>query len=296
MDYCDLNLKGKSYPDINTWKANWLIWQAHGFERPVWDNAVQFKRRFLDLPPFGADSGFEATFHFRVTEAEALSGAELALECPELYKVYVNEQPLDTSGGKPWLDPHLKSIEVEKLLRTGENTVRLVASPFNIRLELENLYLRGNFAVAADRQGFSVRKAPPLQIGSWAKQGYPFYSDSALYETKVEVPKGAKQIRVQIPEWGGSVAEVLLDGKRIQLIGWQPYECEAAVTPGSHVVAVRVVANPRNLFGPFHNPEKLRMKAWPGAWVESPEHQPAGAQYDLLNYGLLEPFVVEAIR
>jgi hypothetical protein len=296
MDYCDLNLKGKSYPDINTWKANWLIWQAHGFERPVWDNAVQFKRRFLDLPPFGTDSGFEATFHFRVAEAEALSGAELALECPELYKVYVNGQLLDGAGGKPWLDPHLRSIAVEKLLRTGENTVRLVASPFNIRLELENLYLRGNFAVAADRQGFSVRKAPPLQIGSWAKQGYPFYSDSALYETQVEVPKGAKQIRVQIPEWGGSVAEVLLDGKRIQLIGWQPYECAAAVTPGSHVVAVRVVANPRNLFGPFHNPEKLRMKAWPGAWVESPEHQPAGAQYDLLNYGLLEPFVVEAIR
>jgi hypothetical protein len=82
MDYCDLSLKGKTYPDINTWKANWLIWQAHGFERPVWDNAVQFKRRLLDIPPFGMDSGFEATFHFRVTDTDALTGAELALECP----------------------------------------------------------------------------------------------------------------------------------------------------------------------------------------------------------------------
>lgn len=296
IDYCDLQLQGKLYPNINTWKANWLIWQAHGFERPVWDNAVQFKRRFLDLPPFGMDSGFEVTYHFRVADAEALSGAELALECPELYKIYVNEQPLGTANGTAWLDPHLRSMEVEKLLRTGENTVRLVASPFNIRMEIENIYLRGNFAVTAHQQGFSVGKAQPLQIGSWAKQGYPFYSDSTLYETKVEVPKRSRQIHVHIPEWGGSVVEVLLDGKRIQVIGWPPYECEAAVTPGSHVVAVRVVANPRNLFGPFHDPEKPRMMGWPGAWAESPEHQPPGAQYDLLNYGLLAPLVVEAVR
>jgi hypothetical protein len=213
-----------------------------------------------------------------------------------LYKIYVNDQPLDAAGGAPWLDPHLKSVGVEKLLRTGENTVRLVASPFNIRMELENIYLRGNFAVNTDPKGFTVGKGQPLQIGSWAKQGYPFYSDSILYETKVTVPKRTRQILVQVPEWGGSVVEVLLDGKRIQVIGWQPYECEAAVTPGSHVVAVRVVANPRNLFGPFHNPEKLRMKAWPGAWADSPEHQPAGAEYDLLNYGLLVPLEVDAIR
>jgi hypothetical protein len=38
------------------------------------------------------------------------------------------------------------------------------------------------------------------------------------------------------------------------------------------------------------------MIAWPGFWTEFPEHQPAGAQYDLLDYGLLEPFVVEAVR
>jgi len=296
MDYCDLNLMGKSSPDISTWKANWMIWQAHGFERPIWDSATQFKRRFLDLPPFGSDSGFEATFHFRVTDAEAVRGAELALELPEFYKVYVNEQLLDTASGTNWLDQHLRSIAVEKLLRTGDNTVRLVASPFNIRMELEDIYLRGNFALTPSPQGFSVSKTQPLQIGSWVSQGYPFYSDSVLYETKVEVPKHVEKIHVQIPEWGGSVLEVLLDGKRIQVMGWQPYECEAAVTPGSHVVAVRVVANPRNLFGPFHPEKSPYISGWPGTWAQSPEHQPAGADYVVLNYGLLAPVVVQAVQ
>ena len=68
------------------------------------------------------------------------------------------------------------------------------------------------------------------------------------------------------------------------------------VTPGPHAVALRVVAAPRNLFGPFHNPTKPRMIAWPGAWGDFPARQPAGTEYDQLDYGLMEPFQVEAVR
>jgi hypothetical protein len=295
LDYCDLRVAGQSFQDINTWRANWLIWQAHGYERPAWDNAIQFKRRILDHPPLPPDSGFEATFHLRVADAEAIPGAQLALETPELYKVYVNGKILDPSQGERWLDPHLKSFPVEKLLEVGENTVRLVASPFDVHMELENIYLRGNFSLEADRQGFSLRAPRPLQLGSWAKQGYPFYYDSVVYEAGVEVPKRARSLRVSFPRWTGSVAEVLLDGKPVQVAGWQPYLGETPATPGRHVVGLRIVATPRNLFGPFHNPSKLRMMAWPGAWSEFPEHQPPGGQYDQLDYGLLEPFVVEAL-
>jgi hypothetical protein len=48
---------------------------------------------------------------------------------------------------------------------------------------------------------------------------------------------------------------------------------------------VRLVSTPHNTLGPFHNPV-ARMRAWPGAWATFPEIQPAGAQYDLLDYGL----------
>ncbi len=72
------------------------------------------------------------------------------------------------------------------------------------------------------------------------------------------------------------------------MLGWQPYEIEVPVTPGKHTVGIRVIANPRNLFGPFHNPNKPRMEAWPKFWAEFPEHQPPGASYDVLNYGLMQ--------
>jgi hypothetical protein len=50
-----------------------------------------------------------------------------------------------------------------------------------------------------------------------------------------------------------------------------------------------VVSTPRNLFGPYHNPARIRMKAWPAAWAEFPEHQPSGSAYDFVDYGLMNP-------
>ena len=296
MDYCDLKLGGQTLENINTWDANWRIWQTHGFERPAWDNAVQFKRRILDLPPFAPGSGFEATFRFTVADAAALKGAELAMELPELYKVTLNGSPVDFSRGQRWLDPHLKTLGVEPLLKMGENIVHVVGSPFDVRMELENIYLRGDFTLQAGERGFSLGAPRPLTVGSWQKQGYPFYYDNTLYEARVDVPRGARALKVSFPNWQGSVAEVLLDGKSVETIAWSPYVAEMPATPGAHTVGLKVVATPRNLFGPFHNPSKPRMLAWPGAWSEFPEHQPSGSQYDVLDYGLMEQFQVEAIR
>jgi hypothetical protein len=244
----------------------------------------------------GPDSGFEATFRFVIADAAALKDAQVAIESPELYKVTVNGSPVDFSLGARRLDPHMKTIPVEPLLKIGENTVRLMGMPFDVHMELENIYIRGDFRVQPEERGFSLHAPRTLEMGSWAKLGLPFYSDSMLYEARVEVPKGTRVLRISLPDWQGSVAQVLLDGRPLATLGWQPYACETTVTPGMHTVGVRVVSTPRNLFGPFHNPTKPRMIAWPGAWSKFPEHQPAGQEYDLLDYGLMKPFEVEAMR
>ena len=295
LDYCDLKVAGQTFQDINTWQANWLIWRNHGYEQPVWDSAVQYGRRIVDHAAFPSDSGFEAVFHFRVGDSVALQGTRLALECPELYEVFVNDQSVDLSQGARWLDPHLMSFPVGNLLRTGESTVRVVGAPFGVLMELENIYLLGDFSIQPESKGFSIQAPVGLHLGSWAKQGRPFYSDNVLYETSVVVPGHARELKVSLPAWAGSVVEVLLDGKRVQVIGWKPHVCEFAAEPGRHIVGVRIISTPRNLFGPFHDPAKLRTIGWPGSWTKFPEHQPPGAEYDVVDYGLFEAFTVEAL-
>jgi hypothetical protein len=161
-------------------------------------------------------------------------------------------------------------------------------------MELENLYLLGAFGIVPGARGFSLGAALKLSLGAWARQGYPFFFGTVLYETEVIVPDGKKLLRVELGPWAGSLAVISLDGKDADHLGWPPYSTELPISPGRHKVGVRVVATPRNLFGPFHNPAKLRMKAWPAAWAEFPEHQPPGSAYDVLDYGLMEPPTLSA--
>lgn len=288
LDYCDFTAPGVELRDVNTWRANWLLWGAHGFERPAWDNAVQFKTRVFDRNQFAPDSGFQAVFRFDVADAAALRGLELAVELPELYRVAVNGTLVSFAQAPRWLDPHIRSLPIEKLARPGENFIAITGRPFDVRMEFENIYLRGNFSLTPVEKGFRLGTPVQLNFGGWAGQGYPFYGQSVLYETQIEAAPGNRTAKIELPGWQASVAEVLLDGARAALIGWPPYETQFPISPGPHTVGVRVVSTPRNTFGPFHNPQKPRMRAWPDAWAQFPEHQPAGAQYDVLDYGLME--------
>jgi hypothetical protein len=286
LDYCDFTVGKEKFEDVNTWSANWTIWQHHGFERPAWDNAVQFKRTVLDRNHFAPDSGFEARFHFTVDGAVP-ADLRLAVELPELYRIRVNGKPLDMRAGARWLDPHIRAASIAALARTGDNEVTVEGKPFDVHMELEIISLLGRFGVRAAPRGFKLTPPAELTFGAWSAQGRPFYGGTALYSTSVEVPAGAKQLKVELGEWSGSLVEVLLDGKRAGLLGWPPYSLAVPAAAGKHQLALRVVSTPRNTFGPYHHPTKPRMRAWPAAWAVFPDHQPAGSAYDVVEYGLL---------
>jgi hypothetical protein len=293
LDYCDLKSGGDVYKDINTWQANWTIWQRHGFERPAWDNAVQYRTSVFDRNHFDERSGFEATYRFEL--GSVVKGLELAVESPELYRITVNGSAAPFDAGKRWLDPHMRSVNIDALVRAGQNEIVIAARPFDVKMELENIYIRGPFAVESGSKGFRISgPARALDAGSWAKQGYPFYGDAVTYETEVTVPAGGAKLQVELADWQGSVFTVAVDGKQLSAVGWRPYRAEFAAQAGKHTIAVKVVSTPRNTFGPFHNPTKPRMRAWPAAWADFPEHQPAGGAYDILDYGLMSLPVVRA--
>lgn len=285
LDYCDLEVAGASYKDVNTWRANWTLWQSHGFERPAWDNAVQFRRNVLDRK-FGEGTGFRAVFRFHI-DGPPPKDLQLAVESPDLYRISVNGRTVDFSPAARWLDPHLKSAPVAQLAKTGINEIVLEAAPFDPRMELENIYLRGSFALAPAEKGFRILPEKPLALGPWSKQGRPFYGSAVSYTARVRIPGGHRRLRVTLKDWSGALAEVLVNGQPLGWIGWPPYEAEVPVAAGNAVVEIRVHGTPRNLFGPFHHPQKIRFRAWPNAWAEFPAQQPAGSAYDVLDYGLM---------
>ncbi len=306
LDYCDANFGGVELRAAHHGAANMAIARAHGFERPVWDGAVQYKRSLLDQDHFWKTSGFEAEFHF---EVEAMPAhVELALECPSLYQIAVNGRPVAGARGRRWLDEWIRLVDITRFVRRGRNRATIRARPYRIRMELEPIYLRGDFSLEPSEKGFRLVAARSLSLGSWRKQGMPFYSDAVTYEFRCQLPRTGRRHVLRLGDWAGAVASVNVNHQEAGIIGW-PSACtpqggyELDVThclrQGNNLIRLTVYGTPKNVLGPFHcHPgveggsswrTKLppRRTAWPAMWFAAPqEGPPPGVQYDQIDYGL----------
>ncbi len=295
IDFCDLTLNGETYRDVVAPQASKLAFRGHGFAGDVWDSAVQYRKDILDRNRFDDDSGFTATFRFQA--AHVPDDLALAVEAPEYYSIFVNGRPVDFSQAERWLDPHLRRAPIAALVRRGENAIAVTGKPFDVRMNIDSVYLLGDFALWPRKKGFELTESRPLRFGPWVQQGRPFDGATAVYSTAIKIPH-AGRLRVQLGRWSGSVAEVLLDKKRAAVLGWPPYEAEIPVAPGPHELAIRVVGTPRNVFGPFHDPRPCCDRVlWPGHWsLYAHIEPPSGSAYELADYGLMEPPALELVR
>lgn len=296
LDFCDVSVGGREMKDVLAMQASRAVFREHGFDADPWEMAVQFRRGVLDRNTFGPGTGFAARYLFHVRDAEAARGLRLAVENPELYRVSLNGRPVDFTTGERWLDPHLRPADVASAVTVGDNTIEVVASPFDVRMAIEPVYLLGAFGLRAAGKGFDLVAPATLGIGPWRAQGRPFESASVVYTAEVTLPPGTAALRVALGRWGGALAEVRVDEQRAAVLAWPPWSTEVEATPGRHVVTVRVAGTPRNVFGPFHDPRPEPRVEWPGHWLLFAERkQPPGAEYGVAEYGLFEPPTLTAV-
>ncbi len=296
LDYCDLSVAGKQYKDIYFCNAADTVFKVYLKEKNSpkynpWSNAVQYRTRILDKNTFDENSGFEATFHFNLVDGFVPSSLKAVAESPQLYKISINGQLVQFSG-EWWLDKDFGVYDISKHLVSGKNAMTITASPMDILAELEPVYLVGDFNLEPEEKGWKLIPPTEVALGSWKSQGLPYYSDKMVYSKTVEKP-GDSRVFVQMKEWSGTVAEVLVNGESAGIISWQPNRLEISdkLKNGQNTIEVIVTGSLKNLMGPHHSdPRKGLVSPW--SFFYAPEHQPAGSEYDLLDYGLIEDFEV----
>jgi hypothetical protein len=299
LDYCDVCVGSRLYKGIHTIYGNRFIYEHHGFDSNPWDNAVQFRKRILDRDQFVENkSGFEATYNFSITEGALPSSLHLYVERTEHYQLLVNGMTVAWEREKDWIDPHFGKADISNFVHEGQNHIKLIANKFSVLLELESIYLRGSFSVNQHNGHWTIDKQNELKLGSWVDQGYPFYEDAVVYKRQISIPESASRVSIRIPSWEGTVATVVVNGRKAGLIGVGEGE-RMDITPyfryGENVIEVRICGSFKNLLGPHLDPDKPRRKAWPGNWKNAPMYgPPEAALYDFIKYGLLDEFIVEA--
>ncbi len=292
MDYCDLEVDGKTYRDINTIEAGKLLFQLRGFKSNPWDNAVQFKRRLLDRNHFGANSGFSVSYNFKAGEDLGEGPLQLIVERAEFYSLKVNGQPVQWSEGIHWLDHHNGVADIRSYVKKGRNTITITAGDFNIFLEVEAAYLRGDFSVDTVKGEWTLGAARVPTLGTWIGQGHPFYPGAFLYTYQLDISGSTGRVTAELPQYEATACTLHVNGKRVRLLdidGRKEVELTSYLQQGINQVTFRLCGSLKNLLGPHHDPDLPRRTAWPQMWRKAPKFgQPAAESYDLIGYGLDE--------
>jgi len=288
LDTASLTVGSKSFSEQLVYETNRIYWEHHGMETNGWNAVVQFRDDMLrksETMPFS--TGGCAAYRLKIGSGVELASIEVAFECPEQWKLRINGVEVSAVNGDRWLDYRIVRVGVGYLLDYGQNLIELVASPFDVRQEVHQIYVLGEFSVVPDISGFHLEKhAAPMNVGPWKDQGMPFYDRKVRYD--FNRPSGAGCIRVGPTQWHGSVIEICCGSRRAEMYGPEV----ALVLDESDPLEFFVIATglPFNLLGPWHKPGLLPKHGWSNFWHgEDVSNDPqSGHNYRFLELGLLE--------
>jgi len=294
IEFCDLLIGNEIIKDIHTYYAADKVYKYYGFKNGnPWNTSVQFKTRTVDRDTFGTNTGFTAVYHFNVKRSFDFTSLKAVVERPDLWSVSINGTGINPEAGKWWLDRELKVFNISELVKTGDNTVTLEASPMKVHAEIEPVYITGDFSVTPADKGWTL--GPPvkaLTAGSWKEQGMPFYSWGVTYTRDYNIEKPEGQYFVRLNSWSGTVAEVRVNDQTAPVIAFPPYQSDLTglLKSGINKIQVKVIGSLKNLMGPHFNDPNPGLVS-PGSF-RNVKSYPAGKDYQLIDYGLFEEFTL----
>ena len=181
----------------------------------------------------------------------------LVVETPEAFEIAVNGKSVSDEDHGYWVDSTFRKRKITGLLTEGANTITLkgTADP---RIELESMYVIGDFAVHTDdMRTFALGEETSITGGGdLVEQGFPFYAGAvALTQTfdfDVDSPEVAT---LEIDGMAGIVADVWVNGENAGQIIWEPYALDVAklLKKGENTIRIELVHSLRNLLGPHHH-------------------------------------------
>jgi hypothetical protein len=294
IDFCDIQIGKEITEDLNTYNAADKAYKNFGFKNGnPWNTSVQFRRNIVDRDTFGTNTGFSATYHFPVKGKFDFSQIKAVVERPGLWTISVNGTEVKPEPGKWWLDRSFGVFNIGGLVRSGDNTISLKVSPMKVNAEIEPVYILGNFSVKSAEKGWEI-EAPPAGYsnGSWKTQGLPFYSWGVSYGKEFNIENAEGNWAVKLAKWNGTIAEVSVNGQKANIIAFPPYKSDVTglIKPGKNIIEVTVTGSLKNLLGPHHNnPEAGFVSPW--SW-RNVKGYPSGKEYQMIDYGLFEEFVL----
>ena len=205
---------------------------------------------------------------FKIESDIRVFGARLAIENPDRAEIIWNGKPISNKANGYYVDRSIKTIRIP-VINKGENILELTL-PFGKRTATEWCYILGNFGVKVIGSQTRIVKLPKaLGFSDIVSQELPFYSGTIDYHMDVDIPmdNDGCELLLRVPQYRGSLVEVLLDDSTVGNIVYPPYTLSLGkVCAGSHRITLRLYVPRTNGFSPLHLSDSERNWINPGAW------------------------------
>lgn len=207
----------------------------------------------------------------------------LTAESPEDFSFFINGNPLDFSvADESDVDPCFKVLPLKrKDLVEGINILR-VECDFSDKINLECLYLSGNFGVRTGEVCSVFPLPETIRFGDVVKQGFPFYSVGITY--LIPAPKGRYDVEVT-----DFYAEYLKSEQKIATFA--PFRLENIPSDGT--IPLTAVLTRKNTFGPLHEIPAKNKQCSPGDFITGGEMYDSA--YQLIEQGIFSPPVLKKL-
>ncbi len=282
----------------NPWGEETLVWQGQkeirrqlGM-RPVYYNGAPQRYSWLNQPEAGPSLPLSQRFTFTVDTvpegpvyAAVEKSSAFILKCNGRLCEKTDETFLDRAILKHLLHgliPGENVIEIEMLYHEG--------------IELEDIYLTGDFSVGTDRR--MGRLPDTLRLGDWTGQGLFHYGGNVTYRFILpslgSVPPG-KKLLLHIGRFSGTLALVAVNGEHpVPLLqGDEDLDVTDCLRrDGENIIAIEIVGNLRNIMGPFHKGFTTCSRiSWEDFRTETPLYTD---EYRVHPFGLFDaPAIIE---
>jgi hypothetical protein len=145
------------------------------------------------------------------------------------YRLFLNGHEITDRGQRSKLDAEIREVDVRPYLREGRNVVALeiVATKRTDGL-LDLIKVVGDFALEQVGDEYAIIGRPTeIGIGTWTKQGYPFFSGTGVYRFEADVPEDYLGGRLLLEaDLGEDVLAVSVNGAEAQVAPWHPYRLD----------------------------------------------------------------------
>ena len=228
-----------------------------------------------------------AVLVFQFESELALEQAELAVELADRYTISCNGVPAVLRPDDYYFDRDFKIVTITRI-HPGVNELKLEVLLDNA-LEMENIYLLGDFGVSPRRT--LTERADCIALGDYTGQGYYHYAGDMEYVFSLMLtPEEGRRYFLELDRIDGANIEIRVNGESCGDYPWagrEPVDITKALKPGENRLSLIHTNTQRNLFGPFHDSRgKIAWNDWQVFRTEGELYTPA---YQVVPNGLYGP-------